>query len=126
MLWYNNLYTGEKAEKRRFSLIQKLREKKAGASVYVIVPAANPQNLLDIYSAPELYAREERMNSEDKENLMILGIALGYHEALVLAGVMVNEVYQETGGFAILEYLGISSKQCGVGGIDGTDIDIHS
>ncbi|MCI9594341.1 MAG: hypothetical protein HFG51_09395 [Lachnospiraceae bacterium] len=126
MLWYNNLYAGKKAEKQRFSLIQKLRERRAGASVYVIVPATNPQNLLDIYSAPELFAREERMDSEDKDSPMILGIALGYHEALVLAGVMVNEVYQETGGFALREYLGISSKQCGVGGIDGTDIDIHS
>ena len=36
---------------------------------------------------------------------MILGIALGYAEALQLAGVMVDEVYQATGGFAVKAFL---------------------
>lgn len=104
MIWYNHLYTGVLAEKRRVSVIQKLRERRAASYVYVIVPASNPKNLLDIYSAPELFALEDR-GTEQK--FLILGIALGYREALTLAGEMVQEVYQETGGFAIREYLGI-------------------
>ena len=30
MTWYEHLYVGEKAQKQRFSVIQKLRERKAG------------------------------------------------------------------------------------------------
>lgn len=106
MIWYEHLYVGEKAKKQRFSLIQKLREKKAGSSVYVIVPAANMRNLLDIYSAPEFFAWEERIDKMGDENpQVILGIALGYREALHLAGEMVDEVYRATGDFGIREYL---------------------
>lgn len=106
MIWYEHLYVGEKAKKQRFSPIQKLREKKAGALVYVIVPAANASNLLDIYSAPEFFAWEERADrAGNKNQQIILGIALGYGEALHLAGEMVDEVYRATGGFAIREYL---------------------
>ena len=106
MTWYEHLYVGEKAQKQRFSVIQKLRERKAGSSVYVIVPASNEINLLDIYSAPEFFAWEERaVQTGNKEEQMILGIALGYAEALQLAGALVDEVYQATGGFAVKAFL---------------------
>lgn len=130
MTWYEHLYTGEKAGKQRFSVIQKLREGKAGASIYVIVPAANEKNLLDIYSAPDYYQRIERERERGSggrdERWMILGIALGYREALMLAGEMVDEVYQATGGFRIREYLGVCGGHCGIGEIDDTDITLHS
>lgn len=131
MTWYEHLYTGEKAQKQRFSVIQKLRERRAGAFVYVIVPAANEKNLLDIYSAPDFFAREDwekERNGDDggSGHRMILGIALGYQEALTLAGEMVDEVYQATGGFGIREYLGICGGQGGIGEVDDTDIIVHS
>lgn len=130
MTWYEHLYTGEKVKKQRFSVIQKLREQKAGASVYVIVPAANERNLLDIYSAPDFYARIERESGKEEGGRdgrwMILGIALGYHEALTLAAEMVDEVYRATGGFHILEYLGVKGGRCGIGEMDDTDITLHS
>ncbi len=106
MTWYEHLYVGEKARKQRFLVIQKLRERKAGSSVYVIVLALNEKNLLDIYSAPEFFAWEEwAAQTENKEERMIFGIALGYAEALQLAGTIVDEVYQATGGFAVKEFL---------------------
>lgn len=129
MTWYEHLYTGEKAGKQRFSVIQKLRERRAGASVYVIVPAANEKNLLDIYSAPDFFAQEEREKERTGENSgrwMILGIALGYQEALTLAGEMVDEVYQATGAFRIREYLGVCGGHCGIGEVDDTAIIVHS
>ena len=101
MIWYKKLYTGEAAKKRRFAIVQKLRSGTASSSVYVIVPAANPKNLLDIYSAPNFYPREKRKPQ------LILGIAWGYQDALNLAGKMVDELYQATGGFDFLTYLGL-------------------
>lgn len=101
MIWYKKLYTGEAAKKRRFSIIQKLRSGAASASVYVVVPAANSRNLLDIYSAPNFYLREKQKPQ------LILGIAWGYPDALNLAGKMVDELYRATGGFDFWAYLGL-------------------
>lgn len=108
MIWYSRLYTGEKAGKHRRSLIQKFRKKTPPSSLYLLVPAANERNLLDIYPASDFLALEEREEGRESENeRIILGIALGYQEALALAGEMVDEVYQATGGFAVREYWGI-------------------
>ena len=100
IVWYEHLYMGAKAKRRRFAIIQDIREKKPRSGVYVITPPSNGNNILDIYPTETIlkdyYAGQE---------LLILGIAQGYQEALKLAARIVNEMYQETGGFRILEYL---------------------
>lgn len=101
MIWYKKLYTSEAAKKRRFVIVQTLRSGTASSSVYVVVPAANPKNLLDIYSAPNFYLREK------KKPQLILGIAWGYQDALSLAGKMVDELYRATGGFDFRTYLNL-------------------
>lgn len=109
MLWYKNLYTGEIAEKKRFAIIQKIRSGSIPASAYVIVPAANPRNLLDIYPAAEVCGAEEQQRLQQSgRELLILGIAWGYQDALQLAGRMVDEIYRATGGFDFREYLGLA------------------
>lgn len=109
MLWYSHLYVGEAAAKKRFSLIRKIRSGPVPRKAYVIVPASNEKNLLDIWEASKACApqMEEYRRQSGQGELMILGIAWGYREALELAGQMVNEVYQTTGGFDIRKYLGI-------------------
>ncbi len=44
MTWYEHLYVGEKAQKQRFSVIQKLRERKAGSSVNICMWEKKPRN----------------------------------------------------------------------------------
>ena len=51
MRWYSHLYVGEKAGKRRFSIIQGIREGKLQPEVYVITPPQNGNNILDIYQS---------------------------------------------------------------------------
>lgn len=100
MLWYKQLYVGEKAKKHRFHIIQNIRRNKLQAGVYVITPASNGNNILDIYPTITLmqpYYRES--------DLMILGIADGYNEALELAGSIVDEMYQKTGTFELKSFL---------------------
>ena len=49
MQFYERLYTGERAEGKRFTILQNLRRKKIQLGVYVITPASGGNNLLDIY-----------------------------------------------------------------------------
>lgn len=99
MLWYKKLYVSEAAAKRRFTIIQKIRDGSAPPKAYVIVPASNPQNLLDIWQAAGM--------PKEKEEWIILGIAWGYQDALELAAQMADEIYRTTGTFDFNAYLGL-------------------
>ncbi len=100
IVWYEHLYMGAKARRHRFAIIQDIRGKKAGKDVYVITPPSNGNNILDIYPTETIL----KDYYEDKE-LLVLGIAQGYQEALKLAGRIVDEMYRKTGGFRIEEFL---------------------
>lgn len=106
MLWYDKLYVGENAKKHRFSIIQSIRRKKGRLGVFVITPASNGNNILDIYPTVTLF----RFHFDQRERL-ILGIAKGYQEALNLAGEIVRDMYQETGAFCLEKFLEQSSSK---------------
>ena len=96
----DHLYVGEKAEKNRFRIICNLRYSKLQTGIYVITPASNGNNILDIYPS---FALMQPYYQE--QNLYILGIADGYWEALLVAGRMVDDMYQKTGGFCLKEFM---------------------
>ncbi len=104
IVWYEHLYMGAKAKRRRFAIIQDIRERKPRADVYVITPPSNGNNILDIYPTETIL----KEYYEDKE-LFILGIAQGYQEALRLAARIVDEMYRKTGGFRIGEFVNVDS-----------------
>ena len=85
MRFYERLYVGDEAKKRRYSIIQAVREgKKTG--YWILTLPSNGKNLLDLYPAMALaqpYYKEKDM--------LILGI--------------VNQVYQKTGGFDVAGFL---------------------
>ncbi len=91
---------GEEAAKKRFFLIQGIRRGKIRPGAYVITPASNGNNILDIYPAGELLLPYYK-----KQDLLILGIGLGYFEALEVAGRIVSQMYRETGGFDLEAFL---------------------
>ena len=101
MRWYKHLYVGQKAKKKRFTIIQNIRKGRFQAGVHVITPASCGENLMDIYPASllltEYYSK--------KEDLLILGIAADYYEALEVARDIVDEMYHTTGRFSIREFL---------------------
>lgn len=101
MRWYNRLYVGKKAKKKRYRIIRNIRRFKLQTGAYVITPAANGNNILDIYPSMTLlqpYYREK--------DLLILGIAADYWEALETARQIIDDLYRKTGGFDLKEYLG--------------------
>lgn len=100
MRWYEHLYVGEKAGKRRFSIIQNIRSEKLQPEVYVITPASNGNNILDIHPSATLlhpYYREL--------DLLILGIALGHQEAMEVTGKIVDEMFRKTGKLDLERFL---------------------
>ncbi|MBS6516841.1 MAG: hypothetical protein KH353_01385 [Clostridium sp.] len=100
MRFYQHLYMGEQAAGKRFQILQSLRKRKIQSDLYVITPASGGNNLLDIYSC-----REIRKPWHEAEDPLIVGIAAGYEEACCLAGQIVSQVYRETGGFKVRQYL---------------------
>lgn len=100
MLWYKQLYVGEKAKNHRFRIIQNIRRNKPQPGAYVITPASNGNNILDIYSTVTLLQAYYR-----ESDMMILGIADGYDEAMEVAGIIVHEMYQKTGEFNLSRFL---------------------
>lgn len=103
MYWHKHLYVGECAGKHRFSIIQKIRNREIQPGVYILTPASNEQNILDILPSVT-WCQLEQEKPGEKERL-ILGIAEGYEEALLLAGKIVDEMYRETGGFRLQPFL---------------------
>ena len=100
MRFYQHLYMGEQAAGKRFQILQGLRERKILPDIYVITLASGGNNLLDIYSCLEI-----RRPWREAEDPLVVGIATGYEEACLLAGQIVSQVYRETGGFAVRQYL---------------------
>lgn len=99
MRWYEGLYVGEKAKKNRYSIIQSIREGKY-FGYYILTPPSNEKNLLDIYPARTLQQKYYK-----EKDLLIVGIAADERDAVMLAGEIVNEVMQKTGGFDVAGYL---------------------
>ena len=99
MRWYERLYVGEKAKKDRYSIIQAVRGGKY-TGYYILTPPSNERNLLDIF--PAITLQQPYYKERD---LLILGIAADERDAAMLAGQIVNEVLQETGGYNVVDYL---------------------
>ena len=100
MQCYNHLYVGEKAKRMRFQILQGLRDRKLQPEVYVITPPQNGNNVLDIYPSPMLLLPPYR-----DENLLILGIAVTYWEALEVVREIVDDMYRETGACCLEAFL---------------------
>lgn len=100
MHFIDRLYTGENAAKNRGEILRDLQEKRYRAGVFVITPPSNGNNILDIYPAKTLKAPYY-----EKKDLLVIGIAKGRQEALLLAGTIVSQMYEETGGFCLQEFL---------------------
>ncbi len=96
MRCYDHLYMGKKAGKRRFPILQGLREGKLLPEVYVITPPQNGNNILDIYPSVMLH-----LPPYCDQDLMIVGVAVTYWEALDVVRQIVDDLYHQTGGFSV-------------------------
>ena len=68
--WYDHLYVGDKAKKKRYQIIQSIRNSRLISGAYVITPSLSGNNVLDIYPAMELsapwYKKNQKEHSENE------------------------------------------------------------
>lgn len=100
MEWYHNLYASKSIGDKVGRIKWKINHNAATVSVYVIAFASNQENLLDIIPAWELMQK-----SYPKKNMMIIGLAKGYRDALELVRTIIDETYQHTGTVDVRSYL---------------------
>ncbi len=97
MKWYSNLYLGEEAGKKKTKLINQLEKHSISFGVYVITPASNGKDLLDVLPAFMLYKEQNRERK-------ILGLAVTKEEALEVAANIIQDVFQKTGTYDVRGY----------------------
>lgn len=100
MIWYDKLYVGESIVHKTKKIKWKIMHNAGQIGIYVITLASNRQNLLDIIPSYELMQR-----GYPKRDMVIVGLAKGYDEAVEVAASIVDEVYRNTGTFAVRTYL---------------------
>lgn len=96
MKWYKELYVGDIAREKKHTMIGKIRFRRFQKDAYLITLPSNGNNLLDIYPSYVLLQKVYR-----SKELFVVGLACGYDEALEVTRRVVDDVYQNTGGFDV-------------------------
>lgn len=99
MIWHEKLYIGESIPKKKLKIKHlkwKIKHNAFLPNIFIIVLCRYGTNLLEIIPVWEL-----RQKHYPKQNLYVVGLAKGYHEALETAAEIVIDVYKKTGGFDV-------------------------
>lgn len=99
MRWYGDLYIGETAQKKVHKIIDKVNKNKWQKNVFILTKAANDCDLFDIYPSYVLLQKY----FADKDYL-IIGVAIGYDEAVGLVEKIVDELYCKKGITNLKDY----------------------
>ncbi len=99
MYWYGDLYVGTTAAKNKSRIINKLKKHRFIKDVFVITRASNGCDLFDIYPANVLAQKYFR-----ERDLFMIGIAVGYGEAIELVQSIIEDVYCRQGIANLKEY----------------------
>lgn len=100
MKYYHNLYLDKYTTLKKKEIIRKIEEREWLMEIYVIVLSKNINNHLEIYNAAHFLQEGWRQQEE-----MLIGLASGYNEALELVENIVEEVYDNTKGTDIRNYI---------------------
>ena len=100
MKYYHALYMSDKLRSKRKKILEKIESGKWQLDKYLLVLSAKMNNQLEFYNSVLLL--QEAMKQED---LLVVGIADGYDEALELVKQITEEVYERTQGTDIRAYL---------------------
>jgi len=99
MRYYKNLYFGESIKEKKEEVLRKLEADAIMLQIYVITLARGNQNQLEFMKS--LLWREENA----KEDMLIVGLARGYEEALGVIEEITKEVYHATKDVNIRQYI---------------------
>ena len=94
------IFYGPKAQLDSEGLKKAMKRKKWFPGIYLVTSATDRDFRIEVYNSPQL---SQKFFSTRK--LLVLGIAVGYQEALNLVCTIMDDVYRKTGGADIKEYL---------------------
>ena len=100
MVFVKKLIVGESLKNKKQKIMWKIRHNSGMFDVFVITLSSNKDNLLDIINSSVLMQKYY-----PKDNMIIVGIAKGYDEAVDIVGRIVEKVYKETGSFNVRDYV---------------------
>lgn len=100
VIWYRDMYIGEQMQKHQSEVRRKLRLGIGTVRAFLIMMPSNPDNSLDIINAAYLKQPYYR-----KRKNRVVGMAYSYEEALQVVQTIVEEVYRETRGMDIKQYI---------------------
>lgn len=98
--WYRDLYVGEGVGSKAKRTAARIEKGKAAPGIYLVTLANHPDNILEILPASLLLQTTVRQHCP-----LIVGMAKGKEEALLLAQRMIEETYRETGSFRVEEFI---------------------
>ena len=100
MVWYDDLFVGESISPRRKKrIIRKVNRRSILGAEYLLTLSVNPDNLIDIISTQVV-----RQRYYPRKDLVVIGLAGNYEEALLLAGEIVSGIYAVQGDFNLREF----------------------
>lgn len=88
--WYKNLYVSPSAGKQKKKIMWKVTHKAGLLDTYLIILPHNGNNQLEILNSSQLLQRHY-----NDLTTYVVGIAVGYEEALSLIELMVNDIMIE-------------------------------
>ena len=100
MIFFQDLYLGEKICPKFDQVMKKLNNGKPVMDLYLITMAYNPDNMLEI--VPQKILLQKGYPSRE---LQVVGLAKGRKEALVVVQSIVEEALRETGSADVRVYL---------------------
>lgn len=100
MRYYRYLYFSDGLEKKREKIIRKIEKGKFQPTIHLLVLSANERNQLEILNS--IYLLQPNY---PKEDLFVVGIADNYDNALELVEKISQEVYDNTKGANIRDYI---------------------
>ncbi|MDO4489795.1 MAG: hypothetical protein Q4B85_01800 [Lachnospiraceae bacterium] len=104
--WYPRLYLGEKARKKKRKLMAQVNRGRFYPGLYLITEAANGVDQLDIIDSKcILMERVHRLLPP------VVGMALGYEEAIEVLMDITRETYEATGDAQVLEFIRQRAEQ---------------
>lgn len=106
MIWYDKLYVSENIEKKTEKIKWKIQHNAGLLQMYVITLPQNEENLLEIISTKELMQK-----NYPKKNLVVVGIAKGYEQAVTVAATIIIETMNELGSTNVKKYLSKRRKE---------------
>lgn len=99
---YKRLYTNDLSPKKVKRYRSKLEQGKPALSLYLITLPLNGEGLLEVY--PYTLLLQKHFKKEQRA-VYILGFADSYDEALEVVRKLVEDMYEQTGGFDVARFV---------------------